>query len=333
LYCSATCRKLQFKAKKRAESRQKGSRRLGVKLEKLSSSGFGKYLVRELKRAGTVQILKGHNSESLADLVALKRRSTTAAGYENGETLGAYELSHIYPVGSSRSKNIGLLNSKNLTIAPKEFNRKHSTKIPYCGYQGQYLSKDNLEVKWRVLDSQSSTEILQLARKYIGADFDAWLSKHVVNPTQKQALIKQLQKAGFDKERLKDMPLEQLKSMAADEDVAYFHMSKDPEHIKTILFEELLRLGIENDLLTALEYLEAEDWSLFSSPEIVFVGVDSERMQFEEFLIEQSLACLHGQSYSNKWREKVVLDWFKKIENKGESSPEPYQDEEGDWIL
>jgi len=262
LYCSDTCRKLQFKAKKRAESKQKGSRRIADKLVKLSASSFGKYLVRELKRAGTVQILKDHNAEFLADLVALKRRSTAAAGYENGESLGAYELSHIYPVGNSKSKNIGLLNSKNLTIAPREFNRKHSTKIPTCGYQGQYLSRDNLEAKWKISDSQSSTELLQLARKYISDDFDIWLSKHVVNPTQKQALIKQLQKAGFDKERLKEMPLDKLKSMAADEDVAYFHMSKSPEYIKTILIEELLRLGIKNDLLTALEYLEAEDWSL-----------------------------------------------------------------------
>jgi hypothetical protein len=324
LYCSATCRKLKFKAKKRAESKKKGNRRIGDKLVKLSASSFGKYLVREFKRAGTVQILKDHNSESLADLVALKRRSTAAAGYENGESLGAYELSHIYPVGNSRSKNIGLLNNKNLTIAPREFNRKHSTKIPSCGYQGQYLARDNLEAKWKVLDSHSSTELLQLARKYIGDDFDIWLSKHVVNPTQKQALIKQLQKAGFDKERLKDMPLDQLKSMAADEDVAYFHMSKSPEYIKTILIEELLRLGIENDLLKALVYLEAEDWSLYSPPDIQFTGSDSERQECELFLVEQSLSCLHGQSYSNKWGEKVVLDWFQKVENKEESSPEPY---------
>ena len=333
LYCSATCRKLQFKAKKRAESRQKGSRRIGDKLVKLSASSFGKYLVRELKRAGTVQILKDHNSESLADLVALKRRSTTAAGYENGETLGAYELSHIYPVGNTKSKNIGLLNSKNLTIATKEFNRKHSTKIPSCGYQGQYLSKDNLDTEWKVLDSQSSTELLQLARKYIGDDFDIWLSKHVVNPTQKQALIKQLQKGGFDKERLKDMPLDQLKSMAADEDVAYFHMSKDPENIRTLLIDELSRLDVGHDFVKVFEFLDIEDWDVFYRVEMEFDGTDSERKEFEEFLIEQSLACLHGQSYSNKWREKSVLDWFKKVENKVNSLPEPHQDEEGDWIL
>lgn len=333
LYCSATCRKLEFKAKKRAESKKKGARRIGDKLLKLSASSFGKYLIREFRRSGTVQVLKDHNAQSLSELATLKRRCTTAAGFDNGETLGFYELSHIYPVGKANSKNIGLLNAKNLTITPKEFNRKHSTKIPSCGYQGQYLSKDNLEAKWKVLDSQSSAELLQLARKYIGNDFDVWLSKHVVNPTQKQALIKQLQKAGFDKERLKDMPLDQLKSMAADEDVAYFHMSKDPENIRTVLTEELSRLDIGHDFAKSFEWLDIEGLSDFYDVEMKFIGTDLERKDFEEFLIEQSLACLHGQSYSNKWREKVVLDWFKKIESKGETSPEPYQDEEGDWTL
>lgn len=333
LYCSATCRKLKFKAKKRAESKKKASRRIGDKLITLSASSFGKYLVREFRRAETVQILKDHDAKSLAELASLKRRSTSAAGFRNGEALGFYELSHIYPVGSTKSKNIGLLNAKNLTITPKEFNRKHSTKLPSCGYKGQHISKDELELKWKVSESLSSLDILGLARKYIGDDFDIWLRKHVVNPTQKQALIKQLQKAGFDKERLKEIPLDQLKSMAADEDVAYFHMSKDPEYIKTILIEELLRLGIENDLLMALEYLEAEYWSLFSSPETQFIASDSEREKFEEFLVEQSLACLHGQPYSIKWREKSVLDWFKKVESMVNSLPEPYQDEEDDWIL
>lgn len=333
LYCSSTCRKLEFKAKKRAESKKKGNRRVGDKLIKLSASSFGKYLVREFRRSETVQILKDHDAESLAELAALKRRCTSAAGFENGEALGFYELSHIYPVGSSKSKNIGLLNANNLTITPKEFNRKHSTKLPSCGYQGQHISREKLELKWKVLDSSSSLDMLRLARKYIGDEFDSWLSKHVVTPTQKQALIKQLSKSGFDKLRLQDFSLTQLKTMAADEDVAYFNMSKSPDDIKRVLIEELSRLDIENDFTTAFEYLELEELRDFCTIEMEFIGTDSEKQELEEFVVEQSLACLHGQPYLIKWREKSVLDWFKKIENKVNSLPEPYQDEEGDWML
>lgn len=333
LYCSATCRKLQFKAKKIAESSKKSSRRIGDKLIKLSASSFGKYLVREFRRSGTVQILKDHNTESLVELAALKRRCTSAAGFENGEALGFYELSHIYPVGSTRSKNIGLLNTKNLTITPKEFNRKHSTKTPYCGYQGQHIARDEFESRWQVSDSSSALEILNLANKYIGDDFDAWLSMHVVNPTQKQALIKQLTKSGFDKQRLQDFSLSQLKAMASDEDIAYFNMSKSPDGIKIVLIEELSRLGLESNFKAAFEYLDLEELRDLCSIEMEFSGADSEKELFEEFLIEQSLACLHGQPYSNKWKEKAVLDWFKKIGASDELPPKPHQDEEGDWIL
>jgi hypothetical protein len=77
-----------------------------------------------------------------------------------------------------------------------------------------------------------------LTRKYIGDEFNSWLSKHVVNPTQKQALIKQLTESGFDKQRLQDFSISQLKAMAADEDVAYFNMSKSPDDIKRVLIEE-----------------------------------------------------------------------------------------------
>lgn len=313
-YCSGNCRKLQFKAKKRAENKKKVSRRLGEKLQKLSSSSFGKYLIREFKRAGTVEILKDHTSETLAGLVALKRRCTSAAGFENGEAVGFYELSHIYPVGGVKSKYVGLLNGKNLTIAPKEFNRKHSNKIPVCGYKGQQTLRCELESKWRVLDSLSSLEILRLARKYVGDDFDAWLSKHIVTPTQKQALIKQLTKAGFDKLRLQDFSLSQLKSMAADEDVAYFNMSKNPEGIKTVLIEELSRLGVGADFKVVLEYLNLEELRDFFTLEMEFIGADKERGEFEEFVIEQSLACLHGQISTNKWGKKALIEYFKKAE-------------------
>ena len=333
MYCSSTCRKLEFKAKKRAESKKKGSRRIGSKLITLSASSFGKYLIREFRRAETVQILKDHNAKSLSELVALKRRCTTAAGFENGEALGFYELSHIYPVGSAKSKSVGLLNAKNLTITPKEFNRKHSTKTPSCGYQGQHISRDELEPKWKVSDLSSSIEILSLARKYVGDEFDSWLSKHVVNPTQKQALIKQLTKSGFDKQRLQDFSLSQLKSMAADEDIAYFNMSKSPEDVRRVLIEELSRLCLGVEFQRAFEFLDIEEWDVFYQVDMKFSGTVQEREEFEEFLVEQSLACLHGQPFLKKWKEKAVLNWFQKVVSRGETIYTSRQEEGDDEFL
>ena len=314
LYCSATCRKLEFKAKKRAETKKKSTRRIGKKLEKLSGSSFGRYLVRELKRAKTVEILQGHTADSLTQLVALRRACTAASGFENGESLGVYELSHIYPVGNSKSALIGLLNTNNLTITPKEFNRKHSTKTPTYGYIGESIPRKDLDPKLRVLESDESTKILQLVRSYIGEEFDSWLNKHVITATQRQALLRNLKKAGFNADSLHGLNLEQLKAMAADEDVAYFHMSRSPESIENVLIKELGRLNLGSEFLDAFKWLDDEDMIDFCSPEKYFTGTVEQRKQLKEFMTDQSLACLHGQPYESKWNEKELINNFKSYE-------------------
>ena len=60
LYCSETCRKRHHKQEKAKETRAKKARRIAAKFKKLSTTPFGKYLVRELKRAGSVEVLRGH---------------------------------------------------------------------------------------------------------------------------------------------------------------------------------------------------------------------------------------------------------------------------------
>jgi hypothetical protein len=325
IYCSDTCRKLKFKAKRASEAKKKLSRRLEKKLGILSASAFGKFLIREIRRAETVQILHGQTAASLADLVSLKRRCTSAAGFKDGESLGAYELSHIYPVGNSKSKHIGLLSPKNLTIAPKEFNRKHSTKLPSCGYLGESIPRSTLNPQWGIQDNSSSQEILALARKFVGADFDNWLKKHNITLTQKQGLIRSLKKAGYYEERLRDLNLKELQAIANDEDVGYFHMTASPAEINMVLMDELKRLKIGSPLLTALEYLEHEEWDSFYNSKFKFIGSDSERKVLKEYLITQSLACLHGQPYSEVWKKKAVLRYFKEVE---ESPRNLYGDDE-----
>ena len=333
LYCSSTCRKLEFKAKKRVENKKKISKRIANKLEKLSGSSFGRFLVREVRRAGTVQILQGHTASTMTELAVLKRRCTTASGYDNGESLGVYELSHIYPVRGSNTNRIGLLNTKNLTIAPKEFNRRHSTTVPVTGYCGESIDKQDIQSKWDVCTGDDAPKIIALARKFVGEEFDAWLNKHVITSTQKQALVKTLEKAGFSVKKLEGLSLEQLRAMAEDEDVAYFHITQSPSEVHHVLIDELKRMQIEPNFLKAFEWLQDEEWEIFFTPEMVFKGTKSQQIEFKEFLVQQSLASLHGQPYSNKWKKKAVLDWFGKIESNGKSTHEPYRDEDDDITL
>lgn len=310
IYCSSTCRKLQFSSKKRAENRKQNNlRRISFKLRRLSASSFGKYLIREIRRAGTVQILQGHDADSLRGLVALRRKCTNDAGFSYGESLGAYELSHIYPVGNAKSKRIGLLHPKNLAITPKDFNRKHSTKEPSYGYKGESIARDDLLTCWSVTQMHDAMAILKLARRYIGEQFDVWLKGHVISITQKQGLVKDLTRAGFHQETLKKLDFKQLREMALDEDVAYFYMTNSPSDTRRVLAEELRRLALGGDIAECILLLEGADCTI-EPAEKIFDGADIESRELEAHLIQQGLNCLHGQPFSEQWKGRAFLSFF-----------------------
>ena len=306
-YCSDNCRKLSFKAKNRAKTLVKRNKKLSEKLRKLANSAFGLYLAKELKRAHTVEILQGHDSETLSALVKLRRRCTAVGGYEDGESLGYYELSHIYPV--SGKDRVGLLNSANLTITPRTFNRKHSRKLPVEGYMGSSIPRANLNEQWKVRDSLDSVEVLSLARKYIGKEFDIWLKKHLISQTQKAAILKKFKEAGYDYEVLKTMGLKQLKALANEEEIPYFSIDKEPENELWVLSDELGRLGLRNSIFKHLahyyeEYLSFDDFTTFKeSPE--------KELRFKKYLIQQALLCVHGQPFSELWEEKRFSSYIK----------------------
>ena len=296
LYCSDTCRKLAFKAKNRAKTQAKRNKKLSEKLKKLANSAFGIYLVKELRRAGSVEILQGHNSQTLDALVKLRRRCTASGGYEDGESQGYYELSHIYPV--SGKERVGLLNINNLSIAPKTFNRKHGTKLPVAGYMGSSIPRANLLNQWKLADSLDSLEVLKLARKYVGEEFDVWLKKHLISQTQKSAILKKLKEAGYDNNVLKTMGLKELKAVASEEEISYFSLDKEPEEEWWVSREELERLGLKNAIFNHLDlyYQDYIDLEKF----ITFKESPSEELKFKEHLIQQAFLCIESSE-----RERV----------------------------
>ena len=331
LHCSDTCRKLRNKAKNKVISDQKRKRRLAEKVKKLASSTFGRYLVREIKRAKTVQILTGHSADSLKALVALRRRCTTASGYEEGEPLGTYELSHIWPVKSTNS--IGLLSVENLVIAPKSFNRQHAQKFPVHALIGKAISDADLTDQWKVVEGMDSPQVLKLARSFIGEEFDRWLASFLISNSQRDQLIKNLVKAGLPKKRLQELKLRQLKALAEEEEVPYFDISTNPQDVRWLLREETERLGVGLELGLLLDRLEREDCPLEPSG-WHFEGERQDQEEFEKFVIEQAFLCLHGQPHSDLWKDQPISDFVREKvhESKAKTSPKLVS-EDDDWIL
>jgi hypothetical protein len=306
-YCSDSCRKLAHKAKDRATNKAKLNRKLSEKLKKLANSAFGIYLVKELRRAKTVEILQGHDSETLTALVKLRRQCTAAGGYEDGDSLGHYELSHIYPV--SGKDRVGLLSLSNLAITPRTFNRKHGTKSPVKGYMGASIPKASLLEQWKLTDSLDSLEVIKLARKYLGEEFDIWLKKHLINQTQKGAILKKLKEAGYDINVLKTMGLRALKAIANEEEIPYFSIDKEPEEEWWVTFKEMKRLGLNNSVFNYLN-LYSESYLSFGDF-VTFKESPQEEQDFKEHLVRQAFLCIHGQPFSEVREMKKLEKLFK----------------------
>ncbi len=325
LFCSDTCRKLAFKAKNRAKTQLKKNKKLSEKLKKLANSAFGLYLVKEIRRSGTVEILQGHNSQSLTDLVSLRRRCTAAGGYDNGDSLSYYELSHIYPV--SGKERLGLLNIANLAITPKTFNRKHGKKLPVKGYKGSSIPRASLLKEWKVSAAKNSLETLKLARKYIGEEFDVWLKKHLINQTQKGEILKKLKEAGYDNDVLKTMGLRELKAIANEEEIPYFSIDKEPSNSIEIALCELKRLDLNPELAQVLNsFLELDD--TFESPKFIFHGNEQDLKLFQEYVSQQTFLCIHGQPFEGLWRDKPLQSYFESFSKKVKLEPKAWDDDD-----
>lgn len=331
IYCSETCRKLRHKAKIKAKTVRNRSRRIAAKIEKLAACSFGRYLLKEVRRAGTVQVLHGHTEQSLKDLVALRRQCTASGGYEKGEPKGAYELSHVWPVSSKNQ--LGLLTAANLVITPKEFNRRHGLKSPVTGYLGASIPRSTLDAKWGVNEEMNSNKVLKLVRSYLGNDFDNWLSGFVITLTQRDQLIKQLTKAGLPKKQLQELKLQQLKALAEEEEVPHFDITRAPENVSDTLVKELKRLALSPALCKALEDLREPEWSLDDLPSR-FCGAPEDVAEFQEMLIQQALLCLHGQSHSEMWRDKPILDWVPEpVVVKREEPPQSFLEDDDEYDI
>ena len=330
-YCSDTCRKLAHKAKKAKANKGKLARRLETKLTALSASVFGRYLHKEIVRAGTVQILAGHTSESLNLLAALRRRCTAEGGYQKGLPMGSFELSHIYPVrGKDR---VGLLHPSNLVICPKEFNRKHSKSLPVKGYLGLSLPLSDLDEKWSIKDGMTAHEVLKLCRKFLGVEFDNWLKSHQLSVSQQSQLMKKLEAEGLPRKQLLGLRLEQLKALADEEEVPYFDIDKSPAEDWYVVQQEYLRLLPEGSLLTVLVYVEEIEYDFLTAPSVEFLGAAGDYESFKNWVIRTALLQLHGQPFECTWRGQSLKSYFKRKERPVKAHPYLTSDDEGDYDL
>lgn len=134
-------------------------------------------LVRECRRAGTVQILTGHTIDSFLETMDIVRNRPK----------GNVALCHIHPVkGKSHT---GLFHCRNLFYGGKHQNRQFGKK--YLG-GGLSISNNKLKSKWAVEKDTPANEILILVEKFLGDIIPEYLELAPVRKSKKYQLVEKI---------------------------------------------------------------------------------------------------------------------------------------------
>lgn len=170
-YCSTKCRKHSHR-RSLSIARRSDKRRAN-----LHQNDETLYLVRQCKRAGTVQILKDLNLTTFIEMMDLIRN----------RPYGAINLCHIAPV---KGKNfIGLLHPKNLFYGGAYQNNKFGKR--YVG-GGRSISHDDLLSDWMVSETTSTNEVLILIEKFLDPIISLYISQRPVRKSRKVKICNQI---------------------------------------------------------------------------------------------------------------------------------------------
>lgn len=170
-YCTPVCQQQAIKLKRKVSYTAKAS-----------DSAFMDLLARECIRAETLQVLQGHDVESLTDLYALYKRHLYANEY--GATR-KFALSHIAPAQGRNS--VGLLHAQNLVLAPSDWNRSHGTQ--HFGH-GLSIPRSQLQSRHDVRKGDSRKETITRIIRYLGEDVISDFAKAVkLQPTQRHKTL------------------------------------------------------------------------------------------------------------------------------------------------
>lgn len=182
-YCSSTCRQKAHRAKKP-----------NVKVEnrfaRLAKNTFWLWVIRECRKAGSVQILTGHTSETLLGLNLLSNAMYNCYGWSRDQKTNLFNICHIQP-RKGRDGYVGLLHPANLFIGCSSMNRKQSNK-PVPADAGLRIPGNALKRKWAVDQGDTDATIAKLIRAFLGKVLDEHLAQLPVDLDKRHELAQRI---------------------------------------------------------------------------------------------------------------------------------------------
>jgi hypothetical protein len=337
-YCSDRCATVARVARHRKKKSESQVRKYVKKADRFLQTGFALYLLKELKRAGTVQILEGHTADTLHELNRLKRQCSKYSGYSEGKPTGSYHLSHVWPVRASNGK-LGLLHHQNIVIATKEFNLRHGAKQPSRLDVGLYLPTTALLEKHKLREHDTAEKVFKKVEKLLGHEWKSFIATLTIQQTLEQQLRAKLKKLEIPAPT--HLSLDELRQLAENHQVHYFSANFTAAYPVDVALSELDRFGHSSGEFSVfhrwLQLLQDADWSLDVREEI------KDREQVESCIMNDVWAILHGMTLPKRsMRQQEALLGFNRENGEQSQSVSPCENDkvqqqetagEMDWIL
>lgn len=180
-FCSTRCRKAAHLKKKSQETR------IARRRANLRQNDEVLRVVRECRRAKTVQILEGHDIASFIETMLLVKNKPK----------GGLHLCHIAPVKGKDS--IGLFHHRNLFYAGAHQNKKFGNRWASGGLS---IRKEDILEKWMVSKEMPTNEILIKIEEYLGDIVEEYIKSTSVTKSKRAQLANKISgvdpKKGFD---------------------------------------------------------------------------------------------------------------------------------------
>lgn len=312
LYCHRSCKDKHMQEKRKEATRVKREIRLQEKLDRqdrfLSQSPFGLYLVGEVKRAGTLEILAGHTPESLLQLLQLTRLRTRYSGITAGEVNKLYELSHI--VGVKDKGRLGLLHPSNIVICPRKYNRERGVKVAPLG-AGLSIQRKDLLLKHAVGNDEKSDSILKKIKSYLGKRvLNGFYKESKLTRTKRNTLIGRLNKysslPGFPD--LGNMDNEELTLLLLQFGEKSSHTFSKPSFSELeVALKEMIRNNKQESVLFWIVESLANSMKFGSTTAAELLV---EFKGFEDFVLRQVWNQLHHEPYELGYGGKHLVECF-----------------------
>lgn len=297
-YCNESCRRLWQDSLRRQASAKRRRKCLLSKSSLFEKTGFARYLVGEVRRAGTLEVLRGLTSSDLLELFRISKQRTVFSGIDRGSVNNRFELSHIVAVKDL--SRLGLLHPLNLVICPALFNRARSTKSSR-GLVGKSVPKVELNPKLNVSPTDSYINIIRRIKKYLGSsvltEFYATTKLHM---TQREALLKKLAKFEVDQDDLKNLSIEELNCLlekfGGRSSVGFSRAGKSSFEVA----------------LSELQRFKMEESPLYFCCKVIVdsrMHLDIARKEFDSFLLNQIWNALHGDDFSLTFNGHLVSEY------------------------